>query len=100
MERYTPEFKQVIEDSKTAWAFSLPLILREKAKVKLANKSDHMEIGLNGNPMAQLLLLVTASAKLVKSLEADKQNDDDVDTMALFLAAFEMAKEVIEVDEK
>lgn len=101
MERYTEEFKQLVEDSKTAWAFSVPMILMEKAQVKLANKKDHMEIGLKGNPMAQLLLLATASAKLVNSLEADKQdNDEDIDTMALFLAAFDMAKEILEVAEK
>ena len=101
MEKYTEEFKQLVEDSKFAWAFSLPKTFSAKASIKLKNKKDRMEVKLEGNPMAQLLLLATASAELVNRLEADKEEgEEEIDTMALFLAAFEMAKEVVEVVKK
>ena len=101
MERYTNEFKQLVEDSKFALAFTLPNILAEKASIKLKNKKDRMEVKLEGNPMTQLLLLATASAELVNRLEADKEKgEEEIDTMALFLAALEIANEISEVRRK
>ena len=52
-------------------------------------------------PMTQLLLLATASAELVNRLEADKEKgEEEIDTMALFLAALEIANEISEVRRK
>lgn len=97
MERYTEEFKQLVEDSKTALAFSMPLILAAKGTVKLINKKGHMEVGLKGNPMIRLFMLATASAELLARLDAEKEEgEEEVDTMALFLAMFEVASEVSE----
>ncbi|MBR6608798.1 MAG: hypothetical protein IKK99_01120 [Oscillospiraceae bacterium] len=101
MERYTEEFKHLVEDSTFALAFTLPNILAEKASIKLKNKKDQMEIKVGGAPMTQLLLLATASAEVVSRLEADKEEgEEDIDIMALFLAAFEIANEISEVRRK
>ena len=91
MERYTEEFKQMVEDSSIALMISLPELLSEKATVTLKNKKDHAEFKLRGNRMTQLFLLASASAELIKDLEADKEEDEeDIDLLALFLSAFEL----------
>lgn len=95
MERYTNEFKQLVEDSKIALAFSMPLILAGKGTVKLVNEKDNMEIGFEGNPMTRLFMLATALAELLARLDAEKEEgEEEVDTMALFLTMFEAAREL------
>lgn len=95
MERYTKEFKQQIEDSKFALAISMPLVITEEALIKIENTKGAMKVETEGGAITQLIMLATATAQLIKTLEAKKETgEEDVDMMAMFLSAMEIADEV------
>ena len=101
MERYTEEFKQLVEDSKTALAFSIPLVIAEEATIEIKNNKGGMEVETSGGPITQLLMLATATQNLIKALEADKEEEDeDVDILALFLSAMGIVDEIGEVEKE
>lgn len=101
MEKYTEEFKQIVEDSKIALTFSIPLVIAEEATIQIENNKGGMKGEASGGPITQLLMLATATQNLIKALEADKEEEDeDVDILALFLSAMEIADEISEVEKK